>query len=309
MTRDGQLKIYEIVTERMVKALEAGTVPWHQPWRSPAAGAGGWPRKLSSGKNYRGVNVWLLGLVALTEGYSSTYWGTIKRINELGGQVRKGESPTLVTFWKSFTKTEEDEETGKPKKVKIFYLRYHKVFNADQAEGLPERYYAKPEPEAVPAGLAHERIESAEKIFAAYLAENPGLTYHERGDKAFYRPSTDELTVPALEDHDSANAYYSTKFHETTHSTGHETRCNRPGVAKIDHFGSEKYSKEELVAEMGASILCAVAGIDGDFENSAAYIGHWLKVLKGDPKLVVQASAQAQRAVDFVLGEKFEESD
>src|SRR5580704_5117278 len=142
MTREGQDKIYQIITDRMTAALEAGTVPWHRPWH-PESG-GGLPVNLKSSKAYRGVNVWLLGLTALEAGYTSPWWGTIKQINERGGHVRKGEHPTLVVFWKRYTKRVTDPDTGDVTDKPSFVLTYYKVFNAQQTEGLPAKFQAPP---------------------------------------------------------------------------------------------------------------------------------------------------------------------
>jgi len=154
-------------------------------------------------------------------------------------------------------------------------------------------------------------LEAAQKIHDEYLAREGAPAYKEIGARAFYTcDGSDKITVPPRELFTTEEEYHSTRFHEETHSTGAESRCNRPGVNTFDHFGSQKYSKEELVAEMGAAMLMAIAGIESKatFENSAAYVGNWLKNLKSDHKLVIQAAAQAQRAVDHILGVTYEEA-
>jgi antirestriction protein ArdC len=181
-------------------------------------------------------------------------------------------------------------------------LRYYKVFNADQADGLPERFYPQD-------GDAPAEVASAEVVMKDYLSREggPGLTWG--GSRAFYLPGTDTITLPARESFKDESYLYGTVFHEMTHSTGHESRLNRPGVAEFDHFGSARYGKEELCAEMGAAFLAAMTGTDQHFDNSAAYLASWLRTIKGDPKLVVQAAAQAQHAVDHILGVTYENGD
>lgn len=281
-------RVYEIVTERICELLENGTVPWHQPWNAEL----GMPRSLSTGKLYRGVNVWLLG----SSMYASPWWGTFKHIADLGGQVRKGERSTLVVFWKKTERTVHDEETGDETERKGFLLRYYRVFNAEQCDGLelPE-----------PPGVTHEHkpIEAAERIAIAYHSSAGAPRLIVGGGRACYSPHSDTLQMPSRDAFETSEEYYSTLFHEMTHSTGHSTRLARENLLELHSFGDESYSQEELVAEMGASMLSGLAGIDQvTLPNSAAYISHWIRVLKGDSRLVVSAAAQAQRAADFIRG-------
>src|SRR5260221_4324787 len=241
---------------------------------------------MSTGKPYRGVNVFLLGLTAQAEGYTSAWWGTYRQLSELGGQVRRGEKSTLVVFWKMLHVPDRESAEGKPKIVPL--LRYFRVFNAEQAAGLPARYYPGPAA-SLPVG------ESAEVIIKSYLTRrgSPVLA-RDGGDRAYYVPATDMIHLPADGAFDSVAERYSTTFHEMGHSTGHKSRLNRPGIAQIDHFGSDQYSREELVAEMTSAMLCALSAVetDGTFANSAAYIAGWLRVLKADSKLAVVAARQ-----------------
>jgi antirestriction protein ArdC len=280
-------RVYEIVTERICELLEAGTVPWHQPWNPEL----GMPRSLSTGKLYRGINVWLLG----SSMYASPWWGTYKQIGEHDGQDRKGERSTLVVFWKQTKRTVVDEQTGNETERKGFSLRYYRVFNAEQCEGL-----VLPD---LPADLHdHDPIEAAESIVDGYV-DGPGPRLLIGGDRACYSPSQDLLRVPGREAFETREEFYSTAFHEMTHSTGLATRLARKDLLEFHSFGDASYSREELVAEMGASMLSGLAGIDQvTLPNSAAYLAHWVKVLKGDSRLVVTAAAQAQRAADFITG-------
>lgn len=288
----GQDTIYQMVTDRMVAALEAGTVPWQQGWADA-----GLPRSMATRKPYRGINVFLLAL----QGYGSQWWGTYDQIKGLGGQVRKGERGTVVILWKRIRVPDQDSDDPQATKI-IPLLRYFKVFNACQADGLPERFY--------PAkGEAPAEVADAELIIKDYLARDgaPSLAYDK--SSAYYDMRADAIHLPAREAFRDAAHLYSTTFHEMTHSTGHESRLNRPGVVEFDHFGSSRYGKEELCAQMGASFLAAMTGTDQHFDNSAAYVASWLKTIKGDPKLVVQAAAQAQKSTDYILGTEYENGD
>jgi antirestriction protein ArdC len=281
--------IHRIVTERMIAALERGTVPWHKPWHAAA----GRPRSMNTGQPYRGANVFLLGLTAAEEGYASPYWSTYRQISELGGQVRRGEHSTLVIFWKQAEHTEPDPDTGEPATKQLPVLRYHRVFNAAQADHLPGRFY--------PAPGQHAEITAPQEVLDRYLAEGPKLL-HVAGDRADYHPASDTIRLPLRSQFRSAENYYATAFHEAGHSTGHPGRLNRPGIAAFDHFGSGQYAREELAAQMTSSLLCVQTGIDNPeiFGNSASYIAGWLSALNDDHKLVITAAGQAQRACDLI---------
>ena len=274
--------VYEIVTERILTELERGNVPWHKPW----SGEQSMPRNLTSGKLYRGCNVFLLGM----QGYGSPYWLTYKQAQARGGSVRKGEKASPIVFWKWL---EKKDETGKLQRVPM--LRYFSGFNVEQCDGLE---YPKPEPKP-----EFDPIDAAEKLAANYRA---GPKLQHGGGRAYYRPSTDTVQMPERSAFANGPEYYSTLFHELGHSTGHDSRLKRKGITDPIHFGSHSYSKEELVAEMTAAFLCGFSGIDQTVENSAAYLRSWIQALKGDAKLVVQAAAQAQKASDHIRGIKFE---
>lgn len=285
---------YDIVTEKILAALESGTVPWHRPWDASA----GMPVSIGSNKPYRGINVFLLEATAAVQGYRSPYWGTYKAISEQGGQVRRGEHSTIAVFWTRWTpkdgQEDDDESPGHARQV----LRYYRVFNAEQADGLPARFSAAP---ASPSTF--DPISEAESIMAGYLGSTGAPTVAYGGSRACYSPREDRIRLPERESFESGQAFYSTAFHEMTHSTGHDSRLARRDLLEFHHFGDESYSREELVAEMGAAMLSAVAGIhQTTVPQSAAYIAGWLKVLRNDSRLVVAAAAQAQRAADLIRG-------
>ena len=196
----------------------------------------------------------------------------------------------MVVFWKWIE--QEDEETGEVKEVP--FLRYYNVFHIDQCEGLT----AKHENHMPATANADEK---AEVIIAAYVQQSGVRLIHQAGDRAFYTPSADAVTLPLLKQFARTAEYYSTTFHELTHSTGHASRLNR--LDKTAFFGTEAYSKEELVAEIGAAALMNYAGLEtaSSFRNSAAYIQNWLRVLKDDKRFIISAAGKAEKAVNLIL--------
>jgi antirestriction protein ArdC len=277
--------VYAEVTDRIIAALEAGTVPWRRPWIASADAH----RNPVSGTEYRGVNPFLLDMTAWDKGYDDPRWVTFKQSQTLGGCVRKGEKSTLVIFWKMLKS--KDKDTGEERSIPM--LRHFRVFNVAQCDGLAldER----------PALAPFDPIGRADAIIAA-MPNAP--TIGHGGNRAFYQPAMDVVQLPMREQFVSADAYYSTAFHELTHSTGHESRLNREEVAgRGKHaFGSERYAREELVAELGAAMVGAKAGIAPQTDQSAAYIAGWLKALKDDRKLLISAAGRAQRAADYIVG-------
>lgn len=294
---NGTDKIYTMVTDRIVKALEEGTVPWQRPWRVE----GGVHKNLVSKKGYRGVNQFLLDLTAMSAGYSSPWWMSYKQAGELGGNVKKGEKATVVVFFKPIkVKTDERDENGKEVLRTIPLLRYYRVFNVEQTEGIP----AEKIPQVKAEDPEFTPIEQAEKV----IAEMPNRpTFSHGGDRAYYMPSTDAVRLPKPEKFDAPEHYYSTAFHEFVHSTGHKSRLAR--IKDWTGFGSDPYAREELVAEMGAAMLDSVVGIENTTaDNSAAYIASWIKRFQEDKKLLVQAGSKAQAAADYILGIEHEDS-
>lgn len=276
------MDVYQIVTDRIIAKLEEGTTPWRRPWNASGV-AVNWKTQ----KPYRGINTLLL---------DPGEYATFKQIKEAGGTVKKGATSEIVVFWKWMEK--EDEESGEIEKIP--FLRYYRVFAINsQAEGLSSKRNI--------VEYEHDPIKEAENIVQGY-PEPPCFTFNP--GRAFYQPRLDKINVPPLQDYKVAEEYYSTLFHEMVHSTGHQSRLKRTGIEEVAAFGSEVYSKEELVAEMGAAMLCGVAGIDNStVDNSASYIGGWLRALKDDKRLVVHAAAQAQKAADYILNEEKEAAE
>ncbi len=284
------MDVYGIVTEKIINLLEQGIVPWRRPWTST-----GLPRNLVSKKPYRGINHFLLS----ASKFVSPFWLTMRQANELGGHVRKGEESTVVVFWKVDDVKENgedaDHEPAEPQSRRRFLLRYYRLWNLEQCE-LPQAVLDK-----LPKIETHEHdpIEAAERIIAGM--PNPPEIQHA-GSKAFYSSITDRITLPPRELFVSAEEFYATALHETVHSTGSQKRLARESILEAAPFGSQTYSAEELVAEMGAAYLCAEAGISNVvLENQAAYVAGWLKKLRDGRKLLIHAAAQAQRAADYIL--------
>jgi antirestriction protein ArdC len=283
------MNVYKIITDQIIEKLQEGTIPWHMSWSSDG------PKNLISAKPYRGINVFLLGSL----GYMSPYWLTFKQARSLGGYVNKGEKGTPVVFWKTYKKNEIDPDTRKVKEASRFVLRYYRVFNIEQCT-LP----AEEVPQADPTTKEFDPIPKAESVVEA-MPNAPEITHQSQ--RAWYSPLLDVVNMPRPESFDTPENYYSTLFHELTHSTGHKSRLNRKGISDPVRFGSHSYSKEELIAEMGAAFLSGHCGIDDRIlDNSAAYINGWLGRLRNDPKLVVMAAAKAQKSSDYIQGVKYE---
>lgn len=306
---NGQDKIYQMITDQIITKLEAGTVPWHKPWKMK--GGGEWPRNLVSNRPYRGINVLLTSM----QGFNSPYWLSKKQCLKLGGRIKYEEfkNGTTIVFWKWYEKeVKVDIGNGiqETETQRHAMMRYYRVYNVEQCEGLSHKRLAEWEAKQAELGdkelSDHAKIESCVQLWEGYKGR-PELKHAP--NRAFYRPADDFISIPESKDFDGAEEYYNTLFHEAVHSTGHESRLGRPGIMEFDFFGSHKYSKEELVAEMGAAFMAAIAGIDVKvIDNSAAYIQSWLKELKNDHKLITQASQQAQKAVDHITGYEYEET-
>lgn len=272
------MDIYAEITNRIVAEMEQGTIPWQKPWVSSGSCI-----SYATGKPYSLLNQMLLGRPG--------EYLTFNQCQQVGGRIRKGEKASMVVFWKWLE--QEDEETGEKKEVS--FLRYYNVFHIDQCEGLRAKH-TKPLPQTANADT------NADRIIAEYLAREGVKLTHEAGERAFYHPSTDSITLPPTAQFAETAEYYSTAFHELTHSTGHSKRLNRLG--KTAFFGAEAYSKEELVAEIGAAALVNASGLETakSFRNDAAYIQNWLYVLRNDKRFIVSAAGKAGKAVNLILG-------
>lgn len=287
------MSVYEKVTEAILARLEAGVVPWKQPWKNYASGSS-IPVNLSSKKPYRGINPFVLAAM----GRSTPFWLSYKQAQAMGGQVRKGEKGSPVMFWKWKTHAERMEDLAAGRNAPPCYPIGHTVFNLDQIDGIEPPTVEKL-PEVAP-------IEACEKIVAE-MQKRPDIQH--TGPRACYKPAQDRVEMPVIGAFRKPEDYYSVLFHELTHATGHESRLNRDGITAHNGFGSEAYGKEELVAEMGAAFICGFAGIEpATIDMSAAYLDNWIKAIRGDKTLLIRAGAQAQKAADFILGIKHDQA-
>ena len=280
--------MYTIITERILALLENGVIPWQRPWRT---GEAFWPKNMVSGKRYNGINAFLL---AMTD-FKSPYFLTFKQARDLGGTIKKGSKGLPVIYCNKVQGKEADSETEERESRGYSFLRYYTVFNIEQTEGIEI-----PAPASPTATLQFSPIEACERICSAYIGA-PEVIF--RDQRACYVPALDVINMPDKATFHTVEEYYSTLFHEYTHSTGHKNRLAREGIIEGHKFGDESYSKEELIAEMGAAFLCSHANIAPvTLNNSAAYLSNWLAKLRNDKKLVIQAAAAAQKSANLILG-------
>jgi antirestriction protein ArdC len=278
--------VYQNVTDRIVAMLENGVRPWAQGWNAYAGG--GRPLR-ADGIAYRGANVLNLWAAGMARGFSSPYWLTFKRAQELGGHVRKGAKSELAFYVGTVTR-EVETAAGETDEKTIPFLKSYCVFNAEEVADLPEHFYRPRETRSLPE---HARMPAVD----AWIAGTGAKVTHG-GGRAFYRPSTDEIRLPEFGAFDSAHAYYATALHELTHFTGAPHRLDR---TKGKLFGDPDYAFEELVAELGAAYLCADLGVSNEpREDHASYVASWLRALKDDKRAIFSAAAHAERAAAWL---------
>ena len=283
------MTIYEIITNKFIEQLEKGIVPWQKPWSVGSYNAKEVAISYTTRKPYSLLNQMLLG-------WRAGEYLTFKQIQDLKGSVKKGAKSQMVVFYTPIKVTEKDKVTNEDIEKTIPCLKYYNVFHIEDTNGIQSKIENSTETET-----KVNPIESAENLIQGYLSREKNLKFiNDRlTDKAYFSPLRDLVQVPTMKQYKVVEEYYSTIFHELTHSTMTEKRCNRKTNC---NFGSEFYSKEELVAEIGSAFLCSLSGIDNTkvFNNSVAYIQSWLKALKNDTKLVVIASSQAEKAVKYI---------
>ena len=290
------MDIFAAVTDRIIAELESGIIPWNRPWSGVSEGA----IRRSNGKPYSLINQLLLG--------KPGEYLTFKQCKDEGGKVKKGAKSKMVVFWKVLHREKKDAngnvirgENGLPVDDPIPMLRYYNVFHIDDCEGIQPKYAA----EHLPATASP--VERAEEIIAEYSSRAKLTIGRSKQNQAFYSPSRHLVSLPLMAQFEDTAGYYETAFHELTHSTGHKSLLNRfsenDGAAA---FGSESYSKEELVAEIGACGILHELGLETtkSFRNNAAYIQSWLSALKNDKRLIVSAAGRAEKAIRLILGER-----
>lgn len=288
-------KVHETITKIMIEKIEArraagdNIAPWRKTWNS-AMGA---PRNLVSDKPYRGSNLFM----TMVQGHRNPYWVTAKQCAALGGTIKPGEMYTPIVYW-NFPSKEERKVAELSGKRAYAFVKFYKAWNASQTDGLQSMLIEK-----LQAQLNRPKVDPIEAC-ERLLKYNGRPSVQHGGDRACYAPSMDTIMMPEASDFDNAAEYYHTRFHEETHATGHSKRLAREGVVNVIRFGSHAYSAEELIAEMGASMLASHAGIGSNAlaDNSAAYLDAWLKVLKADPSMLIASGCAAQKAVDHIMG-------
>lgn len=282
--------IAKVVTDRIIAALKEGIVPWAKPWASVGA-----PQSVE-GRRYRGINVLLLTLASMTEGYSSPYWVTFNQAKARGWRLKdaKGKGVNIV-LWKPVTKVTEDEN-GEEETHSFMYMRYFTVFNLDLVEVPEDCTNAKPK---VDLPGVFDPIEAAQSVIDGMPSQPP--IFHG-GDMAFYNATEDEVWLPVQEAFPESADYYAVGFHELAHATGHGTRLDRDTLTSQAVHGDQTYAKEELVAELCSAMLCGEAGITPNYVRSAAYVRSWTKWAEDNRREIISAAGQAQKAADFILG-------
>lgn len=283
--------IYQLVTDKVIEQLEKGVVPWAFP-----VSVRGAPKSMTTNKDYRGINFFLL----LWSSFDSRYWVTFNQAKKLGGHIRKGEKSSLVVYW--HWRSEEQLEALRqktPNPAPCFPI-YSIVFNVEQCEGITP-------PQDDTKIFEHSPIEEAERVIRE-MPNAPTIDY-THSNQPGYSPVVDTVIIPAARRFEKAERFYSVLFHELAHATGHEKRLNRQDSKKQRSFGSLDYSFEELVAEMTAAFLCAHCGIENQVEQSAAYIKGWLSVFRQDKKILLEAATAAQKATDYILGKRDAEEE
>lgn len=285
------MDLYQEITDRIIAEMEKGIIPWRKPWIGSSYAV-----SHTTGQRYSLLNQFLLG--------EPGEYITFKQCQKEGGRIRKGAKARMVVFWKMLDRDVKDKDgnpvlndDGSQKMQKIPYLQYSNVFHIRDCEGIEAKYTPGSDTQT-----HNDPIAEAQHVIAEYVSRSGVNFFSREQNEAYYRPSTDTVVIPLLAQFRSSADYYATAFHELTHSTGHASRLNR--LDKVAAFGSEEYSKEELVAEIGSATLISHVGIETPetFRNTTAYVQNWLKALRNDKRMIVSASGMAEKAVHLILG-------
>ncbi|KXU33366.1 hypothetical protein A0J57_05570 [Sphingobium sp. 22B] len=276
------------ITALIIRKLEEGVAPWKRPWA--VTGAGGRPLR-HCGTPYTGINNLYLWAIADACGYRSRFWMTRRQAEELGGNVRSGESGSLSVYYSAFTKRKNDPATGEERDRKFRFLRHYVVYNCDQVDGLPDFYY----PPVLPDTPIDPSARQAEidRFFNAIPAD-----VRHGGNEAYYNPSRDYIQLPAPRSFKSMDYYASVRAHESLHWSGSASRLARVFGKR---FGDKAYCFEELVAEIGSGLICADLGLPHELHDShASYVGQWISVLKADTTAIIHAASKAEQAFTYL---------
>lgn len=290
-TGQDRASLYDEITDKIIAELEAGRVPWVQPWGTEAAKAPlSMPRNAASARPYSGINVLILWGAVIERGFAGQSWLTFRQALALGGHVRKGERGTTVVYADRFVPADErrrSRETGEEAQAVPFLKRFT-VFNTDQCDGLSADI-ATTAPMPLP-GMIEPQVEA--------LIKATGIDFRIGGNRAFYMPAEDYVQVPPPAAYFEPINWHRTALHELGHASGHPSRLNRDLGGS---YGTKKYAFEELIAELCAAFSCASLGIVPTVRH-ADYIGSWLEVLREDNRAIVRAASQASKAADYLLG-------
>lgn len=281
-------QIYQMVTDRVIEKLKEGVCPWVKPWKG---GNEVLAMNAITKKPYSFLNQMLLG-------FDGQYL-TFNQAKQLGGSVKKGSKSRTVVFWTTGYSTKTEDEEGNP--VTVFHeysrpvLKYYNVFEVGDIDGIDIK---RVESEFIPSAVSP--IEEAERVIMEYSTRTNLIVERKYSGGACYRPSDDKVIIPIIQQYDHAEEFYSTAFHELIHSTGAKNRLERDLSGK---YGSSKYGREELIAEIGASFCLARLGMDAQkcFDNSVAYLQSWMEIIKADPKAIVIAAGKAEKAVNLIF--------
>ncbi|MBL5862094.1 DUF1738 domain-containing protein [Serratia fonticola] len=303
--------VYQDITDRIILALENGTIPWRKPWR--VDGCSATPMKLPCNavteRSYNGVNVLLLWMTQLDLGFTSHRWLTFKQAKEAGGNVRKGESSTRICCFRPFEKQVVDsndepvfDDDGNPQMRSLYRISAHQVFNVEQCEGLPESILDLPESQPSTSHDELQQLDPLTLMRVQAMTQHSGVkVIHRAQTEAYYNPFPDVIALPETSQFLTEADYWSTRLHELVHSTGHIKRLNREGITSSQRrFGCPIYAFEELVAEIGSAFLCADLKVIGEVQHES-YIDGWLTKLKEDKKAIFRAARQAREAVEYLL--------
>ncbi|MCK1452420.1 DUF1738 domain-containing protein [Bradyrhizobium sp. 35] len=290
-TGEDRASLYDDITNKIIAELEAGRVPWVQPWGTAAAKAPlAMPKSAASGRHYNGINILILWGAAIEHGFTGQSWLTFRQALSLGGHVRKGERGTTVVYADSFVPACEKRrahETGEEAQA-IPFLKRFTVFNSDQCDGLPPEIATTAPPP--PPGLIRPQVE--------YLIKATGIDFRIGGNRAFYMPTEDYVQVPPPQAYFEPINWHRTALHELAHASGHPSRLNRDLSGS---YGTKKYAFEELVAEISSAFSCASLGIVPTVRH-ADYIGSWLEVLREDNRAIIRAASKAGKVANYLLG-------
>jgi len=273
----------------IIEKLQQGVVPWQKTWTTA------YPQNLISGFEYKGINILLLGL----QDFESNLWLTFKQCKDIKGSINKGEHSSMVVFYKPVVYI-KDKELDESTAEVSFLLRYYYVFNIAQCN-LPDEVLKKKN-----IMSTNPKLLQAEQIIKGYK-NPPEIIINNLIPNPRFLPRLDKIEIQSIDNFHTCDDYYASLYHELVHSTGAKNRLARRGIIDTIQFGSENYSKEELIAEIGASYLCNISGIQKTIDNQSAYIANWLTALNSDSRMILIAASQAQKACDFILNNSKED--